>query len=326
MSNVSCIAWRIPCARSGVWGLSSSKRALLRSANRDLRIPSLLRSFSDSRHLSLPSILGPARLAVNRPVQYSSSAPSRSFRTSRSLSAKKTRPPPEHGVHPRSEAFSAAEISEIFGGQTYTPALGNRILAILQGRRITGTLDLDLPNDITRSTSSQDLDLALQWLRANYPLDEDAAIFARIEREEQEEQDKLRRRAEQLGLYKPQSGSYDAERGEQGEASGKSILKQMRKFNEEKNRAEEEKNRVEEEKSAREWMEGEARDARKFKDNIQNNTALQQFREHAVEEGKFYVYLMELELAYSRCSATSCGSQRTSASGMDTEASSARHE
>lgn len=231
----------------------------------------------------------PLRAAVNRPVRSPSSAPSRSFKTTRPLCAKK-QSPPEHGVHPRSKAFSAAEINDILGGQYYTPELGNRILAVLHGRRVAGTLDLDLPNDITRSSSSQDRDIALQWLRANYPLDEDAAILARIEREEQEEQYNLRRRAEKLGLYKPQSGSYGAELGEEGEVSGKSVLKEMRKVNEEKNRKKEEKNRAEEESSRREWLEGEARDATKFKRHVQKNTGLQQFQEHAVEEGEFYAW------------------------------------
>ncbi|GAB1209008.1 hypothetical protein APSETT445_007773 [Aspergillus pseudonomiae] len=147
-------------------------------------------------------------------------------------------------------------------------------LAILQGRRLDGTLDLDLPSDITRSVRPSSLDAALQWLRKNYPLDEDAAILARIEREELQEEEKLVRRAEELGLYKPQSGSYGAELGDSNDPYGKSVLKETRKRNEARLLAEQEKKR-------QEWLDGEQKEREKLEHMRQKNTALQRFEDTA---------------------------------------------
>ncbi|RMJ28047.1 Rhomboid family [Aspergillus sp. HF37] len=187
--------------------------------------------------------------------------------------------PVERGVPLSSQPFSAAEINTIFGHDKLSPETGNRALTILQGRRVDGTLDLHLPASITQFISQQHVDTALEWLRQNHPIDEDAAIIARFEREEREEEAKLIRRAEELGLYKPQSGSYESELGEKGDVSGKSVLKEQRKQNEARNKEREERER-------REWLEGEAKDQEKLKHHIQKNTALQEFQDAAVTEGK----------------------------------------
>ncbi|THC98239.1 hypothetical protein EYZ11_002321 [Aspergillus tanneri] len=155
--------------------------------------------------------------------------------------------------------------------------MGNRVLAVLHGRRVDGTLDLDLPNDIVSAVRPSSLHTALQWLRKNYPLDEDAAILARIEREEQEEERKLIQRAEDLGLYKPQSGSYGAELGESNNPYGRSILEETRQQNEAQILAEEEKRR-------QEWLEGEQRDREKLQRMVEKNTALQKYEETAALE------------------------------------------
>lgn len=201
------------------------------------------------------------------------------FRSFKSVRGSPNERSVEHGVQLRNVPFSAAEISAIFGGGKVTPGMGNRVLAVLQGRRIAGTLDLDLPADIRRSVHQSSIDAALRWLRANYILDEDAAIIARIEKEEREEEERLIRRAEQLGLYKPQSGSYGAELGENNDISGKSTLKEMRKHNEAKRRAEEEKQR-------REWLEGEAREREKLRRHTERSTALQTASQSALTQGK----------------------------------------
>jgi rhomboid-like protein len=118
----------------------------------------------------------------------------------------------------------------------------------------------------------------LQWLRKNHPLDEDAAILARIEREELEEEEKLIRRAENLGLYKPQSGSYGAELGDSNDPYGKSVLKEAVKHNETRLLAEQEKRR-------KEWLEGEQKEREKLEYMRQKNTALQKFEDTAALEG-----------------------------------------
>jgi rhomboid-like protein len=130
---------------------------------------------------------------------------------------------------------------------------------------VQGTLDLDLPSDITRAVPQLQLDTALEWLRQNYPIDEDAAILARIEREEYEAEQKLVRRAEELGLYKPQSGSYEAELGEDKSVYGKSVLKEAREQNEKRLLAEKELERLQR--------------------LVEGNTALQKYQEAALTEG-----------------------------------------
>lgn len=81
-------------------------------------------------------------------------------------------------------------------------------------------------------------DCGLDWLRQNYHIDEDAAIIARIEREEAGEDyspSELTQRGQDLGLYHPQSGSYQAqlsESGREGDVWGKSELESLREENE----------------------------------------------------------------------------------------------
>lgn len=176
--------------------------------------------------------------------------------------------------------LSDAEIKDIFGRSRISAKLGNRALAVLHAHRLEGTLDLDLPTDITSAVSQSQLDAGLEWLRENYPIDEDAAILARIEREEREAEEKLVRRAEELGLYKPQSGSYEAELGEENSPYGKSVLKEAREANEKRLLAEKERKR-------QEWLAGEAEERERLQKQVQGNTALQQYPESALTEGMY---------------------------------------
>ena len=59
-----------------------------------------------------------------------------------------------------------------------------------------------------------------------------------------------------VGLYKPQSGSYGAELGESNDLYGKSVLKETRKRNEARLLAEQEKKR-------QEWLDGEQKEREK---------------------------------------------------------------
>lgn len=102
--------------------------------------------------------------------------------------------------------------------------------------------------------------------------------MARIEREERETEEKFTRQAEDLGLYKPQSGSYGAELGEKNDPSGKSVLAEIRKRNEERLLAEAENKR-------QEWLEGEEQDREKLKQHLAKNTALQKFEDTSALEG-----------------------------------------
>lgn len=203
--------------------------------------------------------------------------------------------PVEYGVQLRPQPFSAVEINAIFGKGKVSPEMGNRALAVLQGRREAGTLDLDLPADVTQSVRKSSLDKALEWLRANYPFDEDAAIYARIEREEVEEQQKLIRRAEELGLYKPQSGNYDAEFGENDDPSGKSALKEFRRINEARLMEEQESKH-------REWLEGEERHREILMQQAEKNKGLQKFDNTSALEGKSFVFRLVF-VCWLTCSA-----------------------
>lgn len=263
--------------------MSPSIAIPLRSACRDPRT-SLPSRYSNYTSRQFFGSLAPFTLSTGRPLRVGSnpSPPvailARPFSSTRSSLSDST-PPVEHGVQLRPEPFSADEIKSIFGKAKVSPVVGNRVLAVLQSRREAGTLDLDLPEDITHSVRKPSLDAALRFLRANYPLDEDAAILARIEREEVEEEQKLIRRAEELGLYKPQSGTYDAERGEKDDPSGKSALLEFRKRNEARILEQEEKKR-------QAWLEGEQQDLEILKQQAEKNKALQTFENTTALEAR----------------------------------------
>ena len=96
--------------------------------------------------------------------------------------------------------LSQGEILEIFG-PTVSKELGNWLLHGLQKQRITGTLDQGLS---APGLSEHIIGNALAWLRVNFPLDEDAAIIARLEEEERQVEQDILARAERVGIYQPQ--------------------------------------------------------------------------------------------------------------------------
>ena len=212
--------------------------------------------------------------------------------------------------------YSVEEIDQIFGTNSLSPAVGNRALQALQHQRVSGTLDLDLPKDITRAVPQSSLDNALEWLRASFPLDEDAAIMKRIEREEMEEEERLIRRAEELGLYKPQSGHFGAEKAKENDVYGRSILQEVRKENEKRNKRKEEEER-------QKWLEGEAKERERMERYKAKHTGLTQYEGANLVEGKYPFPLCAASVMHtdSFCSSTPCGSKPATCSRMDPEAS-----
>lgn len=206
--------------------------------------------------------------------------PTFQLRSKRTSAAARKPPRKTSDTLPGTKSLSDAELKEIFPQSPVTRSLANRTLAVLHARRLEGTLDLDLPLEITRNISQRQLDNALEWLRANYSVDEDAAIMARIEREEKAAEERLVRRAEKLGLYKPQSGSYEAERGEDDSVYGKSVLKEAREQNEKRLLKERELER-------QRWLQGEHEERERLKRQVEGNTALQQYQESSLMEGMF---------------------------------------
>lgn len=200
---------------------------------------------------------------------------------------------------PSGRNLPEADIKFIFGPGV-SVKVGNKALAALQTQRLEGTLDLDLPADIIRNVTPSQLDSALQWLRENNPLDEDAAILARIEKEERQAEEKLVRRAEELGLYKPQSGSYENELGEENSVYGKSVLKEAREMNEKRLLAEKERKR-------QEWLQGEQEEQERLRRQFKGDTALQQYQEAALTEGTSYFpsRFTDLAMAHHHCSTSS---------------------
>ncbi|KAJ5761925.1 uncharacterized protein N7511_005307 [Penicillium nucicola] len=277
MSNAVWVAWRVPCP-----GLRASvlPPVTFRPACRDLRITPWRMYSTSQRLFGLPS--SPCRLSTpfSRPrsppfsPQLAPSVPRRFKRTAAPIPKSD---PSE--VHPRQKPFTDAEVKAIFGRNSLPTKLANRVLAVLHYHRLDGTLDANLPADINRACAQHQIDTALDWLRREYPVDEDAAIMVRIEREEREDEEKLIRRAEKLGLYKPQSGSYDAELGEEGSPYGRSVLKEGREQNEKRLLAEQERKR-------QEWLDGEKEEQERLKRQFGENTSLQQYQEAALTEAR----------------------------------------
>ncbi|KAJ5657235.1 uncharacterized protein N7484_000884 [Penicillium longicatenatum] len=276
MSNAVGVAWLIPC--SG-FRFSSMLSTTLRPRCRDLRLqPSSIHSsaFSTLRWSSSPGSFPRSGRPLISPLSPRHSTPAPLYtRTKRTLARKSSRKPDSL---PSANLASEAELKAVFPSQISTK-LANRTLAVLHARRLEGTLDLDLPAEITRAVTQPQLDTALEWLRQKYPIDEDSAILARIEREDRQAEEKLVRRAEQLGLYKPQSGSYEAELGEGNSVYGKSVLKEAREKNEKRLLAEKERRR-------QQWLEGEHKDQERLQRQIEGSKALQQYQESALMEAR----------------------------------------
>ena len=201
-------------------------------------------SYSD-KHPNFGSNTDP-QAPLNRfrkPLQGSDVIPATSRRrTFASVTSKE----PQKYRHPF-EKLSGRAIATILG-PTVNEKLGKEILRILQTHRLQGTLDCISISGVHESIVAT----ALAWLRANYPVDEDAAILARLEREEEQEakekEDERIARLVKYGIYKPQAieQEKDDQRVARSEKSGiykpqdprnvgpysESILEKIRKENE----------------------------------------------------------------------------------------------
>ncbi|KAI9871949.1 MAG: hypothetical protein M1830_002230, partial [Pleopsidium flavum] len=109
------------------------------------------------------------------------------------------------GVRFRTEDLTEKEITSIFGPEIDIER-GNRMLRVIHGQRLSGTLDELIMIPHPTAYSNDLMTTGLLWLRAHYPVDEDAAIMARIEKEERVHEERLMADAERLGIYKPQAG------------------------------------------------------------------------------------------------------------------------
>ncbi|KAL8759625.1 MAG: hypothetical protein Q9184_003550, partial [Pyrenodesmia sp. 2 TL-2023] len=113
------------------------------------------------------------------------------------------------------------EIKAIFG-KDMSQAYGNHIMELVQEQRVDGTIDEDIPEVLPRHKEQ-----ALAWLRKNVLLDEDQAILARLEREEEKS---LKPQAQRQGMEGPYA---------------ESVLEQTRKHNIERLKEEEKEQEAE---------------------------------------------------------------------------------
>ena len=196
-----------------------------------------------------------------------STSPFHASPVTNALRPRKNEEPQEKGLAFRSRNLSSTELAPVFGKDSPKPQAANYLLRVLHGRRNDGTLDLPLPADlqtvITKHPAA--IEDGLNWLRQNYPIDEDAAIVARLEREEVGQEyspSELEQRANDIGLYGPQSGRYHArlsDSAREGDVWGQSELEKIRAENEAKAAREEEELKAEiDQKMAEEHLRREA--------------------------------------------------------------------
>ena len=118
-------------------------------------------------------------------------------------------------------------------------------------------------------------------------MDEDAAILARIEREEQEEEEQLIRRAEELGLYKPQSGKFGSSTTKEGDVYGSSVLDEVRKKNIKESKQMEEKQR-------QDWLDGEAKRIEQLQARAEKLKGIQKYESQELTEGEYNTSFLKL--------------------------------
>ncbi|KAG9245893.1 hypothetical protein BJ878DRAFT_499437 [Calycina marina] len=140
--------------------------------------------------------------------------------------------------------FSQEETLAIFGKGIDANA-ANRILRVLHGRRVAGTLDdPDTPFYISVYEQGAQA-IAMQWLRDNVPVDEVQSAGLRAEEELAELEDQIVADSTRVGIYRPNSQDFTQEkRGmfSKGKQSvyGSSVLDQLKERSKLKNKMEDE--------------------------------------------------------------------------------------
>jgi len=129
--------------------------------------------------------------------------------------------------------LDTSEVASIFGSEV-TPKSANKLLKVIHGRRIAGTLEDPAHFPKTDAESLLHTN-ALEYLRENYPIDEIAAAGRRAEEELRILDDELVQDSTRLGLFKPQSGVKDDNvYGESGLEAIRQEYKRRRAVEEEK--------------------------------------------------------------------------------------------
>jgi rhomboid-like protein len=119
---------------------------------------------------------------------------------------------PEVGLPFRETPLTQDEATNIFGkGIEANGANGaNRILRLLHGQRVSGTLEDPNALRYLMPFEEQLMNKGLEWLRNNVPVDEINNAGLRAEQEMREMEAEILEDSERIGLYKPNSGPQTA--------------------------------------------------------------------------------------------------------------------
>lgn len=151
----------------------------------------ILQAALSSPYLRIEPKLSRSQLHIHPgPIDLPKIPPDRSILRQQSISSSVGRPKKKRSAasHPTKTSkkyetvpleTSAGDVHAIFVG-SLNKKKGNELLRILQDRRVSGTLDKAV------SASPNNIERGLAWLRLNFPVDEDGAIIARLEREDYE--------------------------------------------------------------------------------------------------------------------------------------------
>jgi rhomboid-like protein len=134
--------------------------------------------------------------------------PIRTYATSRIITEYEDLPKDytdEHGLKFRNKPLSQAEVLEVFG-PGIDAATANRVLRVLHGRRVAGTLDEPSTMSLGSAFEQELKEKALAWLRSRIPVDEQDSAGKYAEEELARMEQEMIADSERIGIYKPNAG------------------------------------------------------------------------------------------------------------------------
>lgn len=111
----------------------------------------------------------------------------------------------DQGLSYQHVRLSKDQVVSIFG-TNIDVGMADRVLRIIHGRRVAGTLEDPSYFPTTSKYDDNVKHLALDWLRKEVPMDEGEAAGLRAEKELSEMEDELLANSERFGIYKPNAG------------------------------------------------------------------------------------------------------------------------
>ena len=139
----------------------------------------------------------------------------------------------------RIQPLGPAEVVKIFGSHVDAKS-GNSLLQALQKRRFDGMLDHAIKN---KGVTPHMVERGLEYLRAKYPIDEEAAIIRRIEKEEEFKEQEALMEIEKARQWRPQESAK--EDGIYGKSSVDESVKLYNEAQKKDREAREERRRLE---------------------------------------------------------------------------------